>query len=131
MQRSERAAWVAFWLAATVMLIMDLWALYWVGMWQGLTARSPQQAASTTSARILILPWVLFLIAVLFVSLSGAGGVDWEFFLACWFLAGLFIDFTFASVAREKLLSEFRMVAEQRFLAKPGLWKTLMGGSGA
>jgi len=131
MSRSERGAWVAFWLSATVMLVLDLWALYWVGMWQGLTARSPQQAASTTSARILVLPWVMFFLAVLVVGLSGTGGIDWEFFLACWFLAGLFIDFTFAAIAREKLLSEFRLVAEQRFAAKPGFWQTILGIGGS
>ena len=132
MSRSERGAWVAFWLAATVMLVLDLWALYWVGMWQGLTARSPQQAASTTSARILVLPWVMFFLAVLVVGLSSPSGIDWEFFLACWFLAGLFVDFIFASMAREKLLSEFRLVAEQRFAAKPGFWQMMFGsGSGS
>ena len=130
MSRSERGAWVAFWLAASVMLVLDLWALYWVGLWQGLTARSPQQAASATSARILILPWVIFLLAVLFVGLSGANGVDWQFFLAAWFLAGLFIDFVLASIARGKLLSEFRLVAEKRFVEKPGFWKSLFGTGG-
>jgi hypothetical protein len=128
--RTERGAWVAFWLAAIVMLILDLWALYWVGMWQGLTARSPQQAASTTSARVLVLPWVLFFMAVLFVGLTNAKSVDWEFFLAAWFLGGLFVDFIFASMAREKLLSEFRLVAEKRFVAKPGFWKALFGAGG-
>lgn len=130
MSRSERGAWVAFWLSALVMLVLDLWALYWVGMWQGLTARSPQQAASATSARILILPWMAFFVAVLFAGLSGGSGLDWEFFLAAWFLAGLFIDFVFASVAREKLLSEFRLVAEKRYVEKPGFWKNLFGTGG-
>ena len=42
------------------MLVADLVALSWVGMWGALVARSHNLATVSTLVRVLVLPWLLF-----------------------------------------------------------------------
>jgi ABC-type transport system involved in multi-copper enzyme maturation permease subunit len=48
----DRLFWFALWTAGMLMLLADLAALYWVGMWQGLTAKNPLRAAGGSLTRI-------------------------------------------------------------------------------
>ena len=48
------------WLAGMFMLVADLVALSWVGMWRALLARSHNLATVNTVMRVLVLPWALF-----------------------------------------------------------------------
>jgi hypothetical protein len=121
----ERRFWVHLWGAGMVMLVADLAALYWVGMWQGLTSRNPNRAASATLARILVLPWIVFALVVLIISLGAIRGRTEpkpELLLQWWFGLGLAADIFFGAWARHRLLTEFRLVAERRFTARSGLW---------
>ncbi len=118
--------WVIIWLAGIVMIVADLTALYWVGMWQALTAKNPNRAASGTAARIFVLPWLGFIIACVFLPFNTHRiqnpGI---FLLAVWFILGLAADTYFGAMARQKLLSEFRHAATQRTPHKPTLLKRL------
>jgi len=67
----EHALWVLFWLAGMGMLVADLVAFYWVGLWQAMVARNPHRAASVSLARILIVPWIVIAIVSLIASLVG------------------------------------------------------------
>ncbi len=127
----ESAAYT-FWTytAGMVMFVLDLVAIYWIGIWQGLSARSQSRAISTTLARVLILPWLVIALVLLVLALISMSGVNqpdpggW-FFLALWFFTGLFIDLGFAAAARHQLLTQFRAAAQERFGARPGFWKSL------
>src|SRR5262249_31925771 len=104
----------------------DLIALYYVGMWQALTARHPNRATSTTVARVLVLPWLLFLLICLILPfLGGRIQEPARFLLGLWFILGLGADLLFGTWARFKLLSEFRVVAAHRTSPRPGLLKRL------
>ncbi|HYG35698.1 MAG TPA: ABC transporter permease [Clostridia bacterium] len=129
----QRAFWAALWISGMLMLIADLAALYWVGMWQALTEKNPARAFSASISRIFFVPWALYAMVMLLIvlaSMSGYGQTqspDWKFFLGLWFLLGLVVDFSYASYARHKLLNEFRLAAQQRYNPATGFWGRLLG----
>jgi hypothetical protein len=109
-----------------IVFVADLVTLMWVGMWRGLNSRRANRASAAVTARIMLLPWVLFtMIAILmtvFVSRRGAGGDFWEgkFFIVLWVGISVAVDLFFGLPARQKLLSEFRTIATTRFETKGG-----------
>ncbi len=127
--RSDRSSWFLFWIAMTAMLALDLVTIFWVGLAQSLTARSAQHAANATAARVFVVPWVGFALVMLVVSLDliRSRGTSPEFVLGLWFFMGLMADLFFGFASYNRVMSEFRSLAEQRFVARPGFWKRLMG----
>jgi len=128
----ERKNVLSTYMLGMLMFILDLSAIYWVGMWQGVSAKNHSRALSTTLARILILPWVVIALVLLGITLISVGGVNppdpgFGFFVALWFVTGALIDIGFATVARHQLLTRFRWAAQERYGARPGLWKWLLG----
>jgi len=125
----ERGIWAGLWLAGMAMLVADLIALYWLGMWQGLAARNPKRAFSGTVNRILVLPWIgfagfLLLLALATLRFQNAGDPGY-LLLGVWVGLGLLADLGFGFWARHKLLTEFRVAAAQRYQTIPSLWKRL------
>ena len=49
--KSERLVWLTCWGAGMTMLIADLIALYWVGMWLRLGPKKPKRAFTDTLGR--------------------------------------------------------------------------------
>jgi ABC-type transport system involved in multi-copper enzyme maturation permease subunit len=126
----DRSFWVLFWSAGMVMLVADLAALYWVGMWKALTARNPTRAAAGNLARILVLPWVVLALGVLVAALirpDTENEVLQKLFLGAWVVVGLAADLAFGSGARRNLRTEFRLVATRRYEPLSGFWKRLLG----
>lgn len=120
----QRTFWILLWVAGMVMFLADLAALYWVGMWQGLTARNPSRATMGAVSRILVLPWAAYALLVLILVLISARGPNQfeagpKFFLAMWFVFGLAADIAFAAHARHKLLTAFRLAAQERYASRP------------
>jgi len=116
-----------------VMIVADLIALYWVGMWQALSAKNPNRTASASVARILILPPLAWAMVVLIAVLSSVrGGQNYEswphMLLGLWFGLGLVADIGFSIAARRKLLTEFRFAAAQRYTPRAGFLKRLFTG---
>jgi len=116
-----------------VMIVADLVALYWVGMWQALTAKNPNRTASACVARILILPPLGWAMVVLIAVLSSVrGGQNYEswphMLLGLWFGLGIVADIGFSIAARRKLLTEFRFAAAQRYTPRAGFLKRMFTG---
>jgi hypothetical protein len=116
-----------------VMIVADLIALYWVGMWQALTAKNPNRTASASVARILILPPLSWAMVVLIAVLASfRGGQNYESYphmlLGLWFGLGIIADIGFSIAARRKLLAEFRLAAAQRYTPRAGFLKRLFTG---
>jgi len=125
--------WRSLWITGMMMLIADLAALYWVGMWQGLSARNPKRAFSAAIMRILVLPWIAFGAFLMFIAVSPSGtrgGMGWDELLGTWFVLGLAADLGFGLHARQKLLTEFRLMATQRYQPQVSVWKRLFGSPG-
>jgi len=115
-----------------LVLVADLAGLYWVGMWQGLTAKNPNRATSASLARIMILPWVAFglvSLALSLVSLNRELDLGPKFFLVLWMGLSVAADVGFGAWARYKLLNEFRLAAARRYAPSVSFWKRLFGGS--
>jgi hypothetical protein len=130
MMEDERRDWIFFWCAVMAMLVADLIALYWVGMWQGLTAKNPTRAASKSFTLVLVLPWVAFALASLVIglfTLNSNNAPGMKFFVGLWFGLGLATDIWFGAWARHKLLTDFRAAAARRYAAGRGFWKRLLG----
>jgi hypothetical protein len=130
----DRAAWLLFWAALITLLVADMAGLYWVGMWQGLTARNPNRATGAALARIMVLPCIAFALLSMLVSLLSINReVDLgpKFFLGMWVGLSLAADVGFGTYARHKLLTEFRLAAAQRYAPGLGFWKRLLGGGSA
>jgi len=130
----ERSFWRLFWIGGMIMLVLDLVALYWVGMWQAVTAKNPNRAASGGVARILILPPVLWALIILVAMLSSMNGGDTpssKFFVGLWLGLSIGIDLIFSFRARHKLLTEFRLAASQRYTPRPGFLRRMFMGSDA
>ena len=126
----DRLLWILFWAAAMIMFVADLMALYWVGMWAGLTARNPTRAAAVNLGRILALPWVALGLGVLVTTIAWPNVDDTrvpQLFLGLWFGLGLAADLGFGAWARHRLLTEFRLAATRRYELIPGFWKRLLG----
>src|SRR5262249_26266474 len=115
-----------------VTLVSDLAALYWVGLWLGLTAKNPNRAASASVARVLILPgiaWSLLLLILALNSMRGGYQAGFNVYLSLWFVLGSVTACALGVWARNKLLTGFRGAATQRFLPQPGFFKRLFTGN--
>jgi hypothetical protein len=110
--------WFWIWVLAMVLLVLDVVALFWTGLWEGLTARDGRRAYARVVGKILVLPWVIYagfvgaLAASRFVP---ALDMSWRGFLGVWFFCGLAVDLGFGLAARQRLLTEFRQRATERF----------------
>ena len=127
-------------LAGMFMLVVDLVALSWVGMWRALVARSHNLATISTLARVLVLPWAVF------GAVVGAGNVwfglalgkdwspGWQFYLKLWVGLGLAADLVFGLTAWWQLRTRFRELALRRFNPAPSAltrWFGLAQAGGA
>ena len=124
----DRTLWGMTWLAGMAMFFADLLALCWTGMWDGLTAKHANRAGTSTVFRILVLPWLVFMVILTFGALvyyRGQFSPDGKFLLALWFCLGIFNDLAFGLLARHRLHGEFRTIATLRFSLKAprGLWR--------
>jgi ABC-type Na+ efflux pump permease subunit len=125
----ERLFWFALWIAGMVLFASDLVALYWVGMWQGLTAKNPVRAAGGSLLRVLVVPWIAYCLVLLIIILGEFTqqpyhrNPGWKFFVGLWFGLGVGADLAFGAWARQKLLTEFRMVAQEAYVSSAESWK--------
>lgn len=122
----SRDFWLVFWVGAGFMLVADLYAIYWVGMWQGITSRNPNRVAAETSSRILVLPWLGMAVFLLLAALSNMSGGGVHLtptgFFMLWLVLGLLVDLILGFLAFDKLHSRFREMAAQKYLPQPSIW---------
>jgi hypothetical protein len=114
---------VALWVLSMLMLVLDLVALSWVGMWVALTARNPNRATGITVLRVLVLPMVLLICAGIILAATAASDWNPNMALGMWFGLGLVADFAFGMSAFWNLQSGFRIVAMQRFSPRSSRWR--------
>ena len=132
---TDRQVWTAWWIAGMVIFVADLVAMFWVGMWMGLTAKNPKRAYTETIGRVLALPWVVFLVLlvglVIVTVRSGSMTVGWSEFLIVWAGIALAVDVIFGLWARTNLYARTREVATLRFQRGQSLWSRIFGGDKA
>ncbi len=95
-------------------LLADLVALRWIGMWLSLRARGLNRAVAGTLFRVLCLRWLLYaLIAGVGFAWAWTGLGQLPFWLGpfVWLVLALMMDCVMALSARRKFLRHFRTVA--------------------
>ncbi len=123
----------ATWLAGMFMLVADLVALSWVGMWRALVARNHNLATISTLTRVLVLPWVLFgavvgLGQVWYELALGKGWAPgWKSHLGLWVGLGITVDLVFGLTAWWQLRYHFRELALSRFNPRPSRFARWFG----
>ena len=101
-------------LAGMFMLVVDLFALSWVGMWHALIEKSHNRATISTLLRVLVLPWLLFGAVVgaaevwIGLALGKTWSPGWQFYLKLWMGLGLAADMVFGLTAWWQLRTRFR-----------------------
>ncbi|MEY2409613.1 MAG: hypothetical protein QOF48_2283 [Verrucomicrobiota bacterium] len=123
-QRHETSA-VYVWVAGMVVFVADMLALAWVGMWRGLNSRRANRAALAAIARLLIFPWLIWIVFSIAISVSAStnpnGAPDWwdgHFPLVTWVVIALGVNLLFGLPAIRGLQTQFRTVATTRFETK-------------
>ncbi len=118
--------WVRMCAANMVLLVLDLYALAWLGLWRGFCARQPTRAIVSTLTWVLLVPWLVFICLTVLSAFTGSmmgtvGGRSSEMtFLGLWFVIGLLSSVGWLVSARTRLLQELRELAPQPLGTTPG-----------
>ncbi len=100
-------------------LVMELSALSWVSIWQGLINRKSNRAVIWAMLRILAAPYALFLVILFLDAISGPPGpMEWTGLLIFPGILGVGVNFFFALEANTKLLASFRVVVAEGYERK-------------
>lgn len=114
---------VTWWLGSMAMLVADMFAISYIGMWLGLNHRRATRAGGSTLARILVLPWLMIIGFFTFVavvgSFSGMGRAE-NIFITIWLMAGFGVSLFFGLRAWNGLHDKLRDLAASRFDAPGG-----------
>jgi hypothetical protein len=106
-------------LGGSVTLLLDVFALGWMGMWRGLAAENFSKAVAGTLMRVMILPW-LWLFFLVFMSILG--GVDPDSFEGrywAYFAFSTLCSLIALGAARRKLKTEFRRSVAEGLTLRP------------
>lgn len=126
--------WILIWLGGLTVLVADLWALFYVGMWRALTSRSSNRANTSSLARILALPWIIyavFLMMLAVVAMVARGpDINEMFFIVAWIMISLVLDLFFGLRAKSALENRFREAATTRYSASKSIWTRWFNGFG-
>jgi ABC-type Na+ efflux pump permease subunit len=124
----SRVIWVCVWISSLIVLVADILALFWVGLWQGLTARDGNRASGNAISQIVFLPWALYALLSVLTTLaffrSNMGEGAWMLALAAYLGLSLGVDVVMGNHARVRLLRDFREMATRRYERK-GFWSSL------
>ncbi len=111
--------WKLFWIAIILVFLLDLLTLSWVSMWLGLCHKNSSRASAGTMARILVLPWGVFLVLLMGFSFTRSSApsifTDEDGLVVIGLMIALINNLVFGLWARGRLLGEMRHVATQRF----------------
>jgi ABC-type transport system involved in multi-copper enzyme maturation permease subunit len=102
--------WGVAFIASMGMFIADTYTLCWVGLWQGLTARTSTLASLNCVLYILVLPAAGSLGLMGIVGLASPGGpmASLGVIVAFWFTVGFIVDFAWCGQAMTRLSRDFR-----------------------
>jgi ABC-type transport system involved in cytochrome c biogenesis permease component len=112
--------WLVVSVGLMILFLADLYTLVWVGMWLGLRSRRANRAVSGTVARVLVLPWAVFVLGLSFLATVPPQNFDpgETGLLTAAFALSLANDAVFFAWARTNLRERFRLTATERFQSK-------------
>jgi ABC-type transport system involved in multi-copper enzyme maturation permease subunit len=104
----ERNLLVGMHLITALSLMVDMLTLSWVGMWQGLVMRKPNNAAMLSVVEIMLVPYALFF--AFYIMASDIKAPNWFSVLIFTNILSLASGFFFAQNAHMRLAEYFRQV---------------------
>ena len=110
-------------LGGAVMLLVDFYALNWIGMWMAMRTKRHHRAVLATLARAMLVSWLAILFFMLIASAGGSGRKSAEAIVltVLWCSLGAVVDFMFATRAKVKLLLALRETSPQAQGTSPDL----------
>jgi hypothetical protein len=109
-------------IAASSTLILDFWALNWVGQWRALRGKSVERVLAATLGIILAIPWAAYVtiygVAALLAAFAGVN-MSYRAHLLIWWAISATWSFAVGWTARTRLLNHFREYAANRFESAP------------
>ena len=119
-------SWKLFWITIMAVFVLDMITLGWVGMWLGLAHKHPSRAAASAIARVMALPWAIFLGCMtsfaLFFHFARPRTPNWAEEEGAIVLGGVIavtVDVLLLAWARKRLLLNMRETATHRFETRP------------
>jgi hypothetical protein len=118
----EVLGWIALFAALIVRLFVDLYALCWVGVWQGFKAKSTPRAIRQTLFYVVILQWLLLFITIAVLGLLTQGRifrlpVSGVFAVICYFAMLAETLLHFCGLAMSELKDDLRVLAARQDVA--------------
>lgn len=114
--------------AMMVFFVIDCAVITVVGLWQGLISRNGRQALTSTTVRIMVLPWIMFGLLNLFASVVMRSAIPGSLQLSVLIALALLINGLFGWQAWEQLHQNLRLVAASRYGGKqPSPWWAALG----
>ena len=110
---------LGFVLLSMVFLVLDLWAIGWLGLWTGVSGGG-RSAASSVMVRIVVLPVVVW-IPLMAMSAVGGGGGEGGMAFVLWALVGTLNSVVWGAWSRSQIEERFREMAIRRPVARPGV----------
>lgn len=110
---------LGFVLLSMVFLVLDLWAIGWLGLWTGVSGGG-RSAASSVMVRIVVLPVVVW-IPLMAMSAVGGGGGEGGMAFALWALVGTLNSVVWGAWSRSQIDERFREMAIRRPVARAGV----------
>ncbi len=106
-------------LLSMVFLVLDLWAIGWLGLWTGVSGGG-RTAASSVMVRIVALPMVVW-IPLMAMGATGGGGGGRFMAFALWACVGILNSVVWGAWSRAQLEGRFREMAIRRPVTRPGV----------
>ena len=118
----DRVFWMLACVLGMMMLMINAWAISWVGPWLGISSRKIGQATLLAGGKVLLMHWLLFMggiLALAIVEKTMGWSYGWRaegyVALGWWAAAGVGCSLFHGLRARKKLLRDFRETAARRF----------------
>ena len=118
--RRSVLTWIFLFAMHYGVLLADLRAVGWLGLWMGVKAKHSRDAGSATQWRILLLPWmgVIASISLAAYLIRFTDPLPW--ILCFWTGWSLVIGIAYTRLARARLQTSLRTAALERYAHRPG-----------
>jgi len=100
--------WAMAFLVAIGIFVCDCYTITWVGLWQGLNARSATHGFLRTLVLVVAQPWVVYMVSIFLAGIAIGAGM-WA--IAWWFLICIINCFWLCHTSSRNLETHFRVAA--------------------
>jgi ABC-type Na+ efflux pump permease subunit len=124
---SPSDGWTPMFVNGMVVFVADMITLGWLGMWLGLTVRRPSMVAGTAGFRVLVVPWLGFILTLNIVVIFSRQRQEPSSAFLCntWLTLSLLNDAFWIWWARRQLRTQFRVRATESYQprsTRPRFW---------